>query len=78
MKLIDKVVLDDNGNYYEIYEFESKKEKEDFMKKRKRYKEIREKLKKEEGYLTEEEEIEYNKILDSLYKPTGINIFDLC
>ena len=78
MKLIDKVVLDDNGNYYEIYEFESKKEKEDFMKKRKRYKEIREKLKKEEEYLTEEEEIEYNKILDSLYKPTGINIFDLC
>ncbi len=46
MKLIDKVVLDDDGNYYEIYEFESKKEKEDFMKKRKKYKEIREKLKK--------------------------------
>lgn len=46
MKLIDKVVLDDDGNYYEIYEFESEKEKEEFMKKRKRCKEIREKLKK--------------------------------
>jgi len=79
MKLIDKVVLDDNGNYYEIYEFESEKEKEDFMKKRKRCKEIRERLKKkEEGYLTEEEKIEYNKILDNLYRPTGINIFDFC
>ena len=46
MKLIDKVVLDDNGNYYEIYEFESEKEKEEFMEERKRCKEIRERLKK--------------------------------
>ena len=46
MKLIDKVILDDNGNSYETYEFESEKEKEDFMEKRKRCKEIRERLKK--------------------------------
>ena len=27
---------------------------------------------------TEEENEEYNKVLDSIYKPTGLNIFDLC
>ena len=46
MKLIDKVVLDDDESYYEIYEFENEKEKEEFMKKREKCKEIREKLKK--------------------------------
>ena len=46
MKLIDKVILNDNIGYYQIYEFENEKEKEDFMEKRKRCKEIREKLKK--------------------------------
>lgn len=81
MKLIDKVILNNNIGYYEIYTFESKKEKEEFIKKRERYKKIRRKIKekrKQEGYLTKEELIEYNKILDRLYKPTGINIFDLC
>jgi hypothetical protein len=45
MKLVDKVVLNDNIGYYEIYKFEDKKEKEEFIKKREKYKEIREKLK---------------------------------